>query len=123
MSVHFLKGLVFLIIVLLMTHGAFTQWYLVGYMRVFAPILVMGFAFCFVAFLLRKAWSWRLVASIVVVEIFINLVFWPEYRHFGDFLYFAKVLIGAKIALFHCSVVLCFTPIQRGGSVNVTPVN
>lgn len=97
---HFLKGLVSLIIALLMTHAAFTQWYEVGYMRIIAPILVMCFAFCLVAFLLRKSWSWRVAAWMVVVEILINLVFWPERKYFGDYLSFAQALIGTEIGLF-----------------------
>lgn len=97
---HLLKGLVLWIIALLMTHAAFTQWYEVGHMRIIAPILAMSFAFCLVAFLLRKSWSWRVVAWIVVIEIFINLVFWPERKYFGDYLSFAQVLIGAEVGLF-----------------------
>ena len=95
-----LKGALVLIIAALLTHAAFTQWYEVGYTRMVAPVFWAGFAFCFLAFLRRRPWSWSFVACIAIVEIGINLAFWPQEQHFGSNLSFARALAGVEVVLF-----------------------
>lgn len=119
---HFFKGLTVLLVVVLMVHAAFTQWYEVDYMRVVSPILILSFAFLLVAFLMRKSWSWVYVAQLVVVEIVINLVFWPEHEFFGEFLFFARVLIGTEVALFAILGGFMLLPITRRWFRGITSI-
>jgi hypothetical protein len=94
-----LKAIVILAIAALVTHAAFTQWYEVGYWRIVAPLLALSFAYCLLAFLQRKPWSWRFVAWIAVAKIVINSVFWPEEKYFGGYLSFARTLIGFEMVV------------------------
>jgi hypothetical protein len=80
-------------------HAGFTQYYEDGYWRVISPILALVIAALFLAFLLRAAWAWRSGGSTVIALTAINLVFLPEPRHFGDYLWFARLLIGAEVTL------------------------
>lgn len=95
-----LQGVLVLVVLALLTHAAFTQWYEVGYARVLAPIFWVGFAMFFWAFLRRKPWSWRFVVWISIVEIGMNLVFWPQEKHFGSNLSFARALAAVEVVLF-----------------------
>jgi hypothetical protein len=80
-------------------HAAFTQWYETGTSRYIAPLLAMAFAAGLVAFLLRKPWSWRVAGAIAATTVGLNLLFWPEAKHFGKNLSFAQYLIGVEVAL------------------------
>ncbi len=104
--IRVLQATVVLAIVTFLVHAVFTQWYETGAARITSPCITAGFAGCFLAFLYRKRWSWRIVTWITVTTIAINLVFWPEAKYFGETLTFARWLVGAEVLF--CSVIGIF---------------
>jgi Mn2+/Fe2+ NRAMP family transporter len=92
--------------VVFLAHAAFTPFYETGYARVISPILGVGLAALFGAFLLRKRWAWGWVLAYSGVAVVLNLAFLPEHEHFGEYLWLARVLVAVEVVA--CAIVVAF---------------
>jgi len=105
MNMHWgLRAAVGAAIVLFVVHAGFTQFYETGYSQIIAPLASLTFAGLFFAFLTTRQWSWTPVFWVAVADIIINLAFLPERQSFGDYVFFAQVLVAAEVVV--CAIVL-----------------